>query len=324
MGTQPVVDAGLCALDRLAVAHCSACVDACPTLALSAGPDGGLELAAAKCTACGGCAAACPAGAIAMAGAVPLPRASVDRKGRVSLVCPERGGGTCLQALGLEALARLWRDGVRQVALDTGDCTACPNGATLRFGTWLATLNAILADRGLAGLSAAPAGSDRRPPRLDAADRPDARRRAFLAPLLASSEALPALHEVQQAGAGRPGRRFAYAPAIDPAACSGCGACANICPTAAMTLINAGRADAAYETRPEACNGCRLCMDVCDEGAVTLGFLAPAAPPVSLRAYRCAGCGVPGHYPRADGPEGGFCPVCRKAAHYRKLHVIQA
>ncbi len=324
MDALPVVDAGLCMLDRLAAARCSACVDACPTRALSAGPGGSLELAATDCTGCAGCAAACPAGAISVAGSAPLPRAQADRAGRVSLVCPERGGGICLQALGLESLARLWRDGVRHIVLAVGDCAACANGATLRFDVLLAAFNALLADRGMPILSAAPATGERRPSRLDAAERPDARRRAFLGPLFASSEALPALHEVQKAGAGRPGRRFACAPAIDPGTCSGCGACVNLCPTAAMTLINTGRHDAAYEIRPEACTGCRLCADVCDEGAVTLRFLAPAAPPVALRPYRCAGCGVPGHSPRADGPERGFCPVCRKAAHYRKLHVIQA
>lgn len=324
MGALPAVEAGLCVLNRLAASRCSACVEACPTRALGAGPEGALALVADDCTGCAGCAAACPAGAIAVAGAAPPPKAQPDRAGRVLLVCPQRGGGTCLQALGLEALARLWRDGVRHIALAVGDCAACANGATLRFEALLAAFNALLADRGMRVLCAAPATDECRLARLDAAERPDARRRAFLAPLLASPEALPALREVQEAGAGRPGRRFAFAPAIDPAACSGCGACVNLCPAAAMTLINTGRHDAAYEIRPEACTGCRLCADVCDEGAVTLRFLAPAAPPVALRPYRCAGCGVPGHSPGADGPEDGLCPVCRRAAHYRKLHVIQA
>ena len=324
MGALPVVDAGVCVLDRLAAASCSACVDACPTGALSAGPDGALELAAADCTGCAGCAAACPAGAITVAAAAPLPRAPADRAGRVSAVCPERGGRTCLQALGLEALARLWREGVRHIALDIGDCAACTNGATLRFDALLAAFNVLLADRGMPLLSAAPATDGRRPPRLDTAERPDARRRAFLAPLFASPDALPALHEVQQAGAGRQGRRFAHVPAIDPAACSGCNACVSMCPASAMTLIKAGRSDAAYEVRPEACIGCRLCADVCDDGAITLRFMAQAPAPVSLHPYRCRGCGVSGHSPHAQEPDAGYCSVCRIAGHYRKLHVIQA
>lgn len=44
--------------------------------------------------------------------------------------------------------------------------------------------------------------------------------------------------------------------------CNGCGACVNICPVGAITLISKARLDSSR------CVNCRICLTVCPEKAV--------------------------------------------------------
>ena len=118
----PVFDDGRCSLSRFTDSRCAICAEICPTDALTAEADG-LALNRDACTGCGACAGACPAQAIRLPGLLPLPPAAPDRTGAVTLICsrhPHAGrsaGPLCLRALGLEALARLWLDGVRVIRL---------------------------------------------------------------------------------------------------------------------------------------------------------------------------------------------------------------
>jgi NAD-dependent dihydropyrimidine dehydrogenase PreA subunit len=61
---------------------------------------------------------------------------------------------------------------------------------------------------------------------------------------------------------------------VDVACCMGCGACADVCPTGAIVLVD-GEARV-YEER---CTGCGACIDACPEGAIQpmiQGELVPA------------------------------------------------
>ena len=143
----------------------------------------GLVLDPAACTGCGACVAACPQRAVALdgqGGIRPEPSAGGPE---AALVCPRRGPGQgpCLQELGLEALARLWLQGVRRIAVLTADCAACPDGAGLPVAARVAALNALLEDRGLQPLRIGPVASvPRRMPRLTAEPAPRRGRRLFL------------------------------------------------------------------------------------------------------------------------------------------------
>jgi len=155
----PSIDGEACLHGLLAQARCSACADACPQDALQMTAEG-LVLDPAACTGCGACVAACPQRAVALdgqGGIRPEPSAGGPE---AALVCPRRGPGQgpCLQELGLEALARLWLQGVRRIAVLTADCAACPDGAGLPVAARVAALNALLEDRGLN-----PCGSGRLP-----------------------------------------------------------------------------------------------------------------------------------------------------------------
>jgi NAD-dependent dihydropyrimidine dehydrogenase PreA subunit len=50
---------------------------------------------------------------------------------------------------------------------------------------------------------------------------------------------------------------------IEPARCTGCGACVDVCPVGAIALAG-GKAC----VEEEACTGCEACIDTCLEGAI--------------------------------------------------------
>jgi len=69
---------------------------------------------------------------------------------------------------------------------------------------------------------------------------------------------------------------------VDVNRCTGCGACVEVCPTGAITLVN-GKAS----VNETLCRGCGVCVDACPEGAiqpVLQGEMVPAV--VGERAPR--------------------------------------
>jgi ferredoxin len=322
MAGRAQINAGACVLSLLPKAGCEGCAVACPTKALWFEGDGTFMFDPAACTGCAACAAACPAQAIAVAGVFPMPRNNPDRRRRLACVCPQRGGGTCAQALGLEALAALWRDGVREIVLHIGACATCPNGKGLDLTGPLARINRLLASRGLPQMRLHQTEVLSEMPRLDRPELPNLGRRGVLLALSDPATEAPALETLQRQGT-QADALFAHAPRINPERCTACNACIRICPTSTMTLIKAGQAEAAYTTDPAACTGCGLCGDICDEGAVTIHTMIAAPEDVALHPWRCMGCGVSCHSLVAGGPAEGLCPICHKTGHHRRLHWVQ-
>ena len=327
MSLTPILDDGVCVHDRLTRAQCQVCADICPTGAMDFA-DSALDLDPARCTGCGACAVACPTGALRLPGLVPVPRAMPDRQGALLIVCPRhpaagRAPTFCLAALGVQALAALWLDGVRHLAPATSECGPCDNGPAVNLDFPLARLNALLRDRDLPGMTAAPADARQiaRLPRLGG-DTPDPRRRALLVPA-AAAPATPPLERLQRGGDPTADTRFLNVPVIDAAACTGCGACLRLCPPGAMILRDAGQEDAAYVVDPAICTGCGLCVQVCESSAVEVRILAPAVGPVALSAFRCRGCGVASHVPVASAHSGdGLCPICARTGQFRRLFQV--
>ena len=64
-----------------------------------------------------------------------------------------------------------------------------------------------------------------------------------------------------QVGGHRPSSLVA---AVDTAQCTGCGACAAVCPMGAITV------DATATIETSSCTGCGLCVDECPQEAITL------------------------------------------------------
>jgi formate hydrogenlyase subunit 6/NADH:ubiquinone oxidoreductase subunit I len=58
-------------------------------------------------------------------------------------------------------------------------------------------------------------------------------------------------------------------PMIDPARCTGCRLCVELCPTQALDQVD-GKAALVY---PQRCTYCTICEDICPENAIALPFL---------------------------------------------------
>jgi Ni,Fe-hydrogenase III small subunit/formate hydrogenlyase subunit 6/NADH:ubiquinone oxidoreductase subunit I len=65
-------------------------------------------------------------------------------------------------------------------------------------------------------------------------------------------------------------------PRMDPAQCTGCGACVNVCPTKALELRTAAQSGE-FLIRGELCIRCGRCLTACTPGALSYGFRLPVA-----------------------------------------------
>jgi ferredoxin len=63
-------------------------------------------------------------------------------------------------------------------------------------------------------------------------------------------------------------------PLVDLARCTGCGRCAQLCPTRAVEV----RAGKASIVRPATCTFCEVCESFCPEGAIGRPFTVAFAP----------------------------------------------
>lgn len=70
-------------------------------------------------------------------------------------------------------------------------------------------------------------------------------------------------------------------PLIDPTRCTGCGVCAQLCPTNAVAV----RANLAIIVRPQACTYCDLCETYCPEGAIGRPFTIVFAPKTYMERH---------------------------------------
>jgi Pyruvate/2-oxoacid:ferredoxin oxidoreductase delta subunit len=124
--------------------------------------------------------------------------------------------------------------------------------------------------------------------------------------------------------AALPAALVTVAPAIDVAACTGCDACARLCPGQAIQFE--AREDAlAYRISPQDCTGCGICVDVCADRAVRLASWVIATPSsLPLDQATCARCGVRFHRPVIDRAGGKpRCPICERKGEVGKLFRVQ-
>ncbi|MCU0836334.1 MAG: 4Fe-4S binding protein [Chromatiaceae bacterium] len=333
----PEVIAERCVHARFELASCRDCADACPRRAWVV-DDERLGIDAARCDGCGLCAPACPEGAV-LDRWHPV-RCRVDGELLAFAACSESGAPAgsglmpCLHVLGIHRLLGLHRDGVRRLILTRGDCGDCPRGAVTRVDTSLAQVALLLRDRGLPSLeltwldpaawsrSLIAARARHRPPGVD--------RRAFFrraVELAAEGAAELASRDGQGAPDFVPPGRLVprtgtgplalYAPRIDERHCTGCHACAQLCPHDAIRLQSDG-----YQLDPDGCTGCRICADACADAAVTVERLSPSPQGlVPLTKRRCRACGADFHLPAAKAASD-LCPVCTHTGHHRRLFQV--
>jgi Pyruvate/2-oxoacid:ferredoxin oxidoreductase delta subunit len=265
----------------------------------------------------------------------------------------------CLHVLGVNALLGLYNQGVRRLSVCRGDCTRCPRGTATSVQHHCEQVSALLLDRGheplhyqerrpgdwareLAAAKAKHRGSGlgRRAflrgcvqsaadAAVDLSSRDASGWREFVPPgrlapkagsYLANSDQRCSDQRRSAVSAGEQlGRLCLHAPLIDPQRCSGCDACARICPHDVI------RAEPdAYRLQPDGCTGCGMCTDVCTAEALSLhGLEASPQTVLPLRRGRCTYCGLGFHVPRVSGMERPMtCPVCASTNHHRRLFQV--
>ncbi|MFV0360585.1 4Fe-4S binding protein [Tropicimonas sp.] len=321
---RPVIDGAACVHGLTPMARCADCIDACPHRALSLGLDG-IEFDSSACRGCGACAGICPARAIRLD--APQPVREGDTLIAVCARHPATGGRAargCIHGYGINDLAGWALAGIRRIACGTGDCDTCPDAPASRLGETAAHLAGLAAAHGRTAPEVAPASiAELRRWMLSADDGPVPARRALLAaltaPLRGDEAPRPALERLQETGGGR----FAFVPVIDAQACTGCDTCLRLCPEGVLSTVADERGGIRYHCNPARCTGCLLCEDVCTDNAIEVEAMTAAPADVLLEQFTCRACGIGVHVP-ASGTlaADGLCPVCARTGHHRKLFQV--
>lgn len=329
---QPDIQSERCVHARSPAASCSMCVDVCPQRAWILDEES-LSLDQNACDGCGLCRPACPELAIE-APFEPALRAAKNGDLVTFLLCGrairQAGEGTvpCLHALGLRDLLGLSARGLSQIVIAPESCDGCTCPDANRLDRTVDALNAIRGSRNLPDVTLSPVTPEEWRARLHAFARrpeePDAAKRRLLGFLRETLENGAGMRFEPDRNTTSPGEVgvFPAVPRIDAANCTGCNACAGICPHGAITLR--GQPDQLrYDIDAGQCTGCRLCMDVCDEDAVTVTEIAEQMQhSVPLKRQTCRSCGVPFHTPAGSNRTGPLCEICTRTSSRPRLYQV--
>lgn len=323
-----------CVKLRSRAASCRACVDVCPTGAISFdGPRESVAVDLSQCVECGLCVGECPTESFQLTHVAPSPPAG-EQAG-------ERGSAP-LGALSVEDLAvRALAEGTFRLDLRSTQPPEVQQVLSSRAEAAREFLQAVGAKTTLTvalGKGASPLpreekGASRRdflrrlvpaaitekpPPRLELdtaklnpallrSQEPPPRRKRLLAALANANLKAPKAKLPDEL------LPFTSSKALDVATCTACALCVTTCPTGALSMT-AVRDELRFDA--SACVKCSTCHDVCEPRAITraktidLGhFTSREVRSLGhLTVKSCAECGAPFKH---TGREDFLCERCR-------------
>jgi ferredoxin len=340
IGNLPEVRNQRCVRYRFRYSTCSRCADSCPPGALAPGEEG-IELDASRCSGCGLCAATCPTAAFHLP-SFPTAALAKPQEKALAVACNPSGQEgdlriPCLGDIDPALLASLALRGIAVTLRGTDHCAECahaPHG-----GECVEALLAAMHELGEATPAkwSAPVVENGEAEPGHRADRRQLFRRFTNRAVesIRSETVQEAVEEraIRAAAHFVPARRqlaerlleridslpeesllpllFGVA-AIEPGAghCTGCEACARVCPTGALKLLEV-ESDWVLQFRAGQCVGCGVCIEACGADALVLHhhWQPEGEMPTSLhqlRRYRCERCGR-----FFVGLEEDNCPVCQ-------------
>lgn len=119
----------------------------------------------------------------------------------------------------------------------------------------------------------------------------------------------------------KPAAVFVHVPEVDELACTACDACVRICPSGALDLVKQ-EDQAAYAIEPALCTGCAMCRDVCEPKAIRIARLCVSRQSaVRLSTCRCRACGAAWHAPGGEA-KSELCRICQKTQRHRLLYQV--
>jgi len=333
-----------CTRYRYRYSSCSRCADQCPHHALTLS-DEGVGIEAGSCTGCALCVASCPT-AVFHAANLPLAAIAKPKSESLSIACSPSElqadvSVPCLGAIDVALLASLGLRGIKVTLRGSKFCEQCANAP--RGGQ---RLQAVL--DAMANVDAFNEDSPYSLPVLDdmtegsGMDRRRAGRRQLFRRWLAigaeadRSDTQPAAEipaaAIRYAAHFIPTRRRLADKVLGQLAepiceemsgltwavayvdvgghdCTGCEACARVCPTGALKVTEEGD-DWKLIASASQCVGCGVCIEACTANAIALhhGWQITETPLPTLHALRRHRCQECGRY--FIGIAEDTCPVC--------------
>lgn len=294
-----------------------------------------LRFDAAACDGCGLCLPACPQQAVGLS--MRFAQCALGESSALLARCEfsagddEAGRVPCLHSISLVEVLRARQRGQAIWLTMRGDCDRCARGQGERLEARMAALNAALVERGLPAILLREVSTAVWTHLLDAPPvQAIATRRGFFAAL--AKRPVSALMKdsisVQDGKPQAPGELMPMSRGgglpwhiqLDAERCTGCHACARLCPQGAIEQDESE--PPAYRLRHARCTGCGLCSDVCQSNAVSpQAWCKAEVDEVILKTHRCATCGLSFEMPAVRGPVS-LCWVCSRALPVRRLRQV--